>query len=343
MYFKHMIKIIEIDEKKIWDEFLDKKEIQFFPLFQSWNWGEVQKQTGDELLRVGAYKNNKLVAVCQIIDIRAKRGHYLHLRHGPVLVPFDQSVFNALLVYVKKVAYERQASFIRLSPLVEKHQAGCSSRSMINAPIHNMDAQVCWVLDITKPEEQLLKEMRKSHRYLIRKAQGMSITIKKTKEASRINIFLKIYKDLSSRRHFVPHRGIKEELGVFGKEDQALLFLAEYKQKVIGGALILFVGNNAIYHHGASLSGYRDVPISYLLQWEAILEAKRRGKKLYNFWGIAPSDSPRHPWKGLTLFKTGFGGERKEFLHAQDLPLRLSYWKSYAIESIYKWKRGYWV
>jgi len=339
-----MIKIIEIDEKKIWDEFLDKKEIQFFPLFQSWNWGEVQKQTGDELLRVGAYKNNKLAAVCQIIDIHAKRGHYLHLRHGPVLVPFDSAVFDALLVYVKKVACQKKASFVRLSPLVEKSQADkamLSAGGMIGAPIHNMDAQVCWVLDITKPEEQLLKEMRKSHRYLIRKAQGMNITIRKTKGASSINIFLEIYKDLSGRKHFVPHKGIKEELDVFGKEDQALLFLAEYKQKVIGGTLILFVGNNAIYHHGASVEGYRDVPVSYLLQWEAILEAKRRDKKLYNFWGIAPSDSSRHPWQGLTLFKTGFGGEKKEFLHAQDIPLSFWYGKNYLVEYIRKLQRGY--
>jgi len=70
------------------------------------------------------------------------------------------------------------------------------------------------------------------------------------------------------------------------------------------------------------------VPAAYLLQWEAIREVKSRGCKLYNFWGI--SDERRnHPWAGLTLFKKGFGGFSKEYLLAQDLPLRPFYWLSF--------------
>ena len=64
-----------------------------------------------------------------------------------------------------------------------------------------------------------------------------------------------------------------------------------------------------------------------MLQWEIIKEAKRRGCKLYDFWGyIDPKASPKHPWAGPTLFKMGFGGRAYEYVKTQDLPLSKKYW-----------------
>ena len=153
--------------------------------------------------------------------------------------------------------------------------------------------------------------------------------------------FLRLYVDLSLRKHFVAHRGVKDEMEIFGSNDEAIMMLCKFEEKIIAGVIILFVGDMAIYHHGASASAYRHVPASYVLQWEAIKEAKKRGKKLYNFWGIAPTDSKKHPWTGLTLFKQGFGGEIREFVHAHDIPLKKLYWKTYMIEYVSKIMKGY--
>ncbi len=339
-----MVEIRSVEDKKAWQAFLSQKEVTFYPFFQSWLWGGVQEHMARSIWRVGVYDNEKLVAICQIVDVPAKRGHYLHVRHGPVLLPFNKEVFEAVIAHVSDIAKKKKASFIRLSPVVQKEHVDflmLKKMGMRNAPMHNMDAEICWVLDVDKSEEELLKGMRKTHRYLIKKAQSLDIEIIKTQKATDIEDFLALYKDLSYRKHFVPHSGVKEEFSVFAKEDQAMLFLAKYNGEIISGAFIAFVGNMAIYRHGASHANFRDIPASYLLQWEAIKEAKKRGMKLYNFWGIAPSDSKKHPWHGLTLFKTGFGGKRVELLHAQDLPLNLFYWKTYAIEAYTKWKKGY--
>lgn len=339
-----MLKIKQINDKDFWEKFLTKKEIGFYPLFQSWNWGEVQRKLGFEILRLGIYESGSLLGICLLVDIKAKRGHFVHLRHGPVFLRFNERYLDFLLDYIKKLKKQKNISFIRLSPLLEKTKeldSFLKERGFRDSLIHNMDAEICWVMDIGKSEEQLIKEMRKTHRYLIRKAQTMNIRITRTTNVSKIDVFLNLYSDLSKRKGFVPHIGIKEEFGVFGKDNQALLFSAEYNRKIISSALVLFVGDMAIYRHGASSEEFRNVPVSYLLQWEAILEAKKRGKRRYNFWGVAPSDSKNHPWQGLTLFKTGFGGERLEFLHAQDLPLGIWYWKTYLIEYLAKKIKGY--
>ena len=338
-----MLLIKEINNREIWEEFLNLTEISFFPLFQSWDWSEIQKKLGLDVLRLGLFEKDKLVGVCLVTDIKARRGHYLHLRHGPVLLEFKDKYFDFFIKYIKNIARERNAAFIRISPLIPKDsfEGFFKHRKFINAPIHNMDAETCWVLNLEKTEDELLKQMRKTHRYLIRKSLSMDIKVIRSKNVSSLDSFLRIYSSTSSRKHFVPHRGIKEEFEILVKNDEAILLLAEYEKKIIAGALIVFAGNMAIYHHGASLDEFKNIPASYLLQWEAIKEAKKRGKTIYNFWGIVPLDQPNHPWKGITLFKTGFGGERRDFIHAQDLPLSIWYWKSYLIELYTKWKKGY--
>jgi len=104
--------------------------------------------------------------------------------------------------------------------------------------------------------------------------------------------------------------------------------------------MILFYNHQAIYHHSASIPS--KAPVNYLLQWEVIKEAKRRGKSVYNFWGIAPDGLDRHPWKNLTLFKKGFGGEQVNYLHAHDYPVsKLGYRFNYLVEYFRKIYKGY--
>jgi len=200
---------------------------------------------------------------------------------------------------------------------------------------------MCSILDIRKSEEELLKNMRKSHRYLIKKATVFNIEILKSKKIEDVLMFTNLYKSFSSAKNFVAHKGIKEEIEILGKDEEALLFFAKYQNKIIAGVLIDFIGPLAVYHHAASDTEYKNIPANYLLLWEAIKEAKKRGKKFFNLWGVAPENAKNHPWSGFTLFKTGFGGERIEFLHAMDLPLSPLYWKTFLIDWITKKRKGY--
>ncbi len=338
-----MIQIKEIISKTSWNAFLELIPAENYPFFQTWNWGEIQKNNGFPIIRLGIYDENKLVGICLVVDINAKRGHYFHLRHGPVLLDFEK-YFDPLIGYITKQAQAKNAAFLRISPLLKKDTLFLDffiKRKFRYAPIHNMDAEICSLLNIQKSEQELLSGMRKSHRYLIKKAKTMTISIRKSTDKKDIENFLQLYEDFSSKKHFVAHKGILEEFTVLQKDDEIALFLATYEEKIIAGILIDYIGPVAIYHHAASNAQYRNIPANYLLLWEAIIEAKKRNKLYFNLWGIAPTESKKHPWSGFTLFKTGFGGERVEFLHAMDLPLSQSYWKTYVIDWITKKRKGY--
>lgn len=339
---KNNLQIKPINNKDIWDKFI--LTYNSWSFFQSFLWGEVQKSIKHENERVGLYKNTELIGIAQISLVKAKRGRFFHIRHGPVfktLKPDDlQAAWKFLLDYLKSQAKIKKVWFIRVSPMIEDNNINrklLAEFGFISAPVQAMDAENTWVLDIQKDDTQLLQEMRKTTRYLIKQAEKIGVTVE---TVSNTKHFYSLYKKTCQRQHFVPHQGINEEYEIFNKSKQAFILEAKYNNQVLASAIILFFGHQAIYHHGASITG--KIPANYLLQWKSIQLAKQNSRKLYNFWGIVPeSHNKRHPWAGLTLFKIGFGGREVKFMHAQDLPLSPFYLFSYTIEMIRKIFRGY--
>jgi len=337
-----MLQVRTVLEKEEWNGFLNKSYSGSFPFFQTWNWGEVQRLLGNTTYHLGLFDNEKLLGIILIVEIKAKRGHYFYLRQGPVFTKFTKELFDFFLLDIKRLAKKNKASFIRISrfPKTEEiNYAILKQKGFIKAAIQTIDAEVCFVLNLDPLLQDILKSMRKSHRYLIKKALTSGIEVIKSTKPQDMDLFLPLYKDLSKQKHFIPHKGLREEFELFGKDDESMLFLAKYEKKIIAGAMIDFVGNTAIYRHGSSDKNFNNIPASYLLQWEAIQEAKKRGMKLYNFWGIAPPESKNHPWKGITLFKTGFGGDYEYYFPTLDLPLSPAYIKNYAIDFISKLKK----
>lgn len=323
---------------------------------QSWNWGEFQKMEGNKIWRFGIYNNqNNLAGVALVIKIKAKRGTFLFIPHGPVAKPQKEisfyQILNILLEELKKIAGKENASFIRISPIWERNENNNKVFKGLNfreAPMH-MHAEETWELDIRPAEEEILKGMRKTTRYLIRQAEkNKDISITKSRKIEDLEKFMPVYIETAKRHNFVifPERYLKNELEALLPDNQVVIFLGRYQGEIVSAALFVFWQNMAFYHHSGSISKFNKIPVSYLLQWEAIKEAKKRGCAVYNFWGIAPDvkteedvKESKHPWAGLSLFKMGFGGSRRELVKAQDFVVKNTYWLNYIIEFIRKIKR----
>lgn len=59
--------------------------------------------------------------------------------------------------------------------------------------------------------------------------------------------------------------------------------------------------------------------VPYLLQWETIQEAKRRGLRRYDLGGCAVTRGKIKQWAGITRFKEGFGVELYKFGETYDV------------------------
>lgn len=288
------------------------------------------------------WQNGKLVGVAQILKVAARRGSFLHVRHGPVLAVNKEDFWYAFIAYMKAKTKSERALFFRMNPLIEDSKAQQDQfrrLGFVPAAIHAMDGELCWVLDLHPTEEELLAGMRKTTRYEVRRADKLGITISATKDSADLSHFFALYEETSKRHGFVKHRGIQEEFELFAQKDRAVLYLAHHEGHVIAASIILFIPGQAIYHHSASTD--TRLPASYLLQWEAIKEAKKRGIKLYNFWGIADENNEKHPWRGITLFKKGFGGRQIQYIHAIDYPVSSLYRIPRGVETVRRILKGY--
>ena len=313
---------------------------------------------GDKVWRLGIFEASKLIAVSLVIKVHARRGNFLFVPHGPILAKGEKifnsqfSIFKQLTEKFQKIAKQEKVSFIRISPLLENNE---DNRAMFQnlgfrpAPIH-MHAEVTWTLALSPTEEELLMSMRKTTRNLIRRAIKEGVEIKTDNTEQGIEVFNNLYQETASRHIFTPFSltYIKNQVRVFAQNNSIQIFTAWYNNECLASAIVVFYGKSAYYHHGASSSTkYPKIPAAYLLQWEAIREAKGRGHRFYNFWGIVSTDNQqpttnndKHPWAGITLFKTGFGGFQTDYLHAQDLPLSWKYWPNWVIETLRKKRRN---
>lgn len=332
-----------INDQPAWENFVLAHEPSSF--LQAWNWGVLNQALGQKIFRLGIFENQKLVGVGLVIKVPARRGTFLHCPYGPLLDFENPKYLESFLDFLKKLAREEKAVFIRINPLLLKNEENRSifqKMGFKNAPIHMINPELSWMLDLTQNEEELLKNMRKTTRYLVRRAEKDGVKIVQSDQPSDLDLFYQIHLETVKRHKFVPYslEFLKKQFEAFKKDDQIKLFLGKYQGEILTAAIIVFYGKEASYHHAASSSQYPKIPASYLLQWEAIKEAKRRGCKIYNFWGIV-ENHPKHPWAGLSLFKMGFGGFKKEYLHVQDLPLCKHYYLTWLIETIRRIRRHY--
>jgi len=338
------MEIREINNKENWESFLLRCNEKTF--LDSWNWGEFQKREGERIWRFGIYDNEQLISVALVIKVKARRGTFIFVPHGPNIINPKSQILNTLLIKLKEIAKQEKAHFIRIAPIWQRNKENIKifrDLGFIPAPIH-IHPEVTWELNIKPLEQELLMNMRKTTRYLIRQAQkNADIEIVKTQNIEDLKKFNEIYCSTATRHKFVPFslKYIRNQFSSFLPDDQILIFLGKYKNEVVSSAIIVFWQNIGFYHHGASLSKYNKIPVSYLLQWEAIKEAKKRKCQRYNFWGIAPDDNKNHAWAGLSLFKKGFGGYRRDYVQTQDLPLSKVYFLiTRPFEKIRKIKRG---
>ena len=341
----------EIINKEEWEGFLATCVEKTF--LQSWNWGEFNIKNGAMIWRFGIYTDEgKLISVALVLKVSAKRGTFLSIPHGPVFIEGLQIadikyIFSLLLLQLTSLSKEEKASFIRVSSLLEENENNkflFKDLQFRDAPMHASAYEATWKLDIYSQEDELLKNMRKTTRYLIKKAsENPDISIEVSLDPKNIEIYQRLNKEVSKRQKFTPFSDefIKNEFEIFAKDRQALFLFGKYKGEVVAGAMIIFWSEIAFYHQAASLGKFAKFSIPYLLQWEAIKEAKAKGCEVYDFWGFTdPEKYPNHPWAGPTLFKMGFGGYKTEYIKTQDYVLSQKYWFNYIIEKIRKaWRR----
>jgi lipid II:glycine glycyltransferase (peptidoglycan interpeptide bridge formation enzyme) len=178
------------------------------------------------------------------------------------------------------------------------------------------------LLDLTPGTEDLRGAMKSKCRYNIRLAEKNGVTVRRT-NAAEIGVFYDLYGITAQRDKIAVHsRSYYEDLlnrSAPGYDTR--LYIASHDGEDLAAIITLFTAKEAVYLYGASSNNKRNLMPAYLLQWQAIQDAKAFGSRVYDFYGIPPTEDGTHPLHGLWRFKTGFGGAIVHRAGTLDAPL----------------------
>lgn len=346
--------VSRVEDKEAWEQLnLSCSEKTFM---QSWSSKEWREAMGQKVDLWGVFSGRELLggALVAKLPVIKKGGFgisFYFLPHGPLVRADRQSdkerIMKDLMEHLqKKARADRGVAFIRLAPAWPNDSSAMNILGKLGfqpAPMF-ITPEVTWELDITLPEEDILAGMRKTTRYLIKKGLANDeLVCQVGSEPADLEVFLDLYRQTVGRHAFQAFTldYLRKEMEFLGQENQLSVLSAHYRGQPLAAAMIVFYDKTAYYHQGASANVQpKDAPASYLIQWKAIQEARKRGCQRYNFWGIADRDDPRHAYHGLSLFKKGFGGERLEYVPTHDRVIRWTYHPNYLLEKIRRKKRN---
>ncbi len=162
------------------------------------------------------------------------------------------------------------------------------------------------IIDLELSEEEILANMKPKWRYNIKVAEKKWIVIDKVEKTDdNIKKYFNIMKETTSRDNFSGNT--LEYYKIFLQTlKNSELFLAYKNEEVVAGGIFVFQDSQAIYYYWASTSQkkYRNMMAPYLLQWNAIIEAKSRNCKIYDFLWVAWPDEKNSPLEWVTSFKS---------------------------------------
>ncbi len=311
-----------------WEAFL--KEHPEAHILQTDAWGELKSRFGWQAERVRSGDAGALV-----LFRRLPMGFTLaYIPKGP-LGPWLRDLLPAL----DELCRRRRCLLLKVEPdSTESPDLAHELRShgFMSSP-HTIQPRRTLVVDLRGTEEEVLARMRQKARYNIRLAARKGVEVHPWAD---LQAFARLMQQTAARDGFGVHAPdyYRAAYDLFKPSGQCELFVAEYQGQALAALMVFARGARAWYFYGASTIQERNRMPTYLLQWEAMRWARRRGCSEYDLWGIPDADldvleanftQRRDGLWGVYRFKRGFGGRVVRSAGAWDRPYQPALYRLY--------------
>ena len=332
----------DASSRNVWDEFVKSHPEANF--LQSWDFYEFHKARGKKVVRRLAYKGDEIVGAYAGVVETAKRGRYMAIAGGPILDWKDKKLVKMVFDDIREQGKKTECVFVRVRPQLElsdKSLKLMQDLGLKKAPMY-LSVEYAGILDLSKTEEEILAGASQGLRRKIRKAQKNDIEVAANAEDEAIDEFCRLEKLHAERQKYVAFSTgfLKKQFEAFREGDEVLIYTAKKDGEVLAQNFMIFYGAEASYHYGVSSelgTKYSAAPLLHLL---AMQEARKRGCRRYNLWGIVGREETTHRFYGVSEFKRSFGCEELKYTPAHDLILRpTKYQVTKLVETVRKKKR----
>ncbi len=313
---------------------------------QTWEWGEFRKAWGNEVIRFpfGQMTLHKIPFLKLRLAIFEK---------GP---PPTKRMLETLYKFAK----ERSLILIKMEPNVPvsiKSLKGEGKIKNFSHLIYKRDKftkllskfklvsgktilspTTLWI-DLTKSEEELLKNLHPKTRYNIRLAKKKGVEVFEDNSDKAFEKYIQLTRETVKRQNFYAHTeryhwlmwDYLHKLPISNHQPPiARLLVSKYRNETLS-AWILFVWKDFLYYpYGASSEKYKNVKANNLMMWEAIKYGRKNNLKIFDLWG-------REEGKGFTRFKEGYNPYLVESLGSWDMKTSRFYWP-YRVSEFLRWQ-----
>ncbi len=300
------------------------------PFLQSVAWQEFQNAVGRKTWWLVAMDGEKVVGAALLIRHELTlHQSYLYCPRGPLAL--TEEAWTALTQGITDLGRQQKAMYVKVDPTIlpfgsPAWKSGWTTGTALQPP-------KTLLLNVEKSEEELLAEMHSKTRYNIRLAERHQVRVDWSTEDTELEIFLTLLFRTYERQGIRAHsKGYYEKLFHTLRAAQMVsLVTARYQGQPLASNMIIWHGQTATYLHGGSADEGKEHMAPHLLQWQTIREAKQRGCKEYDLWGLSSTKVGRVDRGGVARFKQGFGGEELEFPAPKNLILDQPWYWAYRL------------
>lgn len=321
----------EATDPRVYDDAV--KHLPITSALQGWGYGEARRVLGQSPVRYLIHQGGRTVGAVQLIRKRLIPGFStLYAPRGPALESLD--LLPHLAPAFRKVARPTDA-ILKIEPPFPFDASADDSYDTLpasfgpfqRAPTEQPEHTI--VADLTRSEDQMMKELSSMARRNVRTAEKMGVVAGRdddfeafweiftaTNERARLGAFPRAYYETMLR-----------EGNAHGGE--AYIVLSRYQGKALAGGFFVAMGKGTYYLFGGSVrddrvqddgTPFKDSKAPDAFYWASLLDAKRRGYELFDFWGIPRVlDESKHSY-GVFKMKLKFS-EQRVWYPAYDLNL----------------------
>lgn len=302
-----MIEITDSFDRQQWDEFV--RNHPHGNIFQSPEMAEVYKRTKNyEPISLIAIENNtnEIVGILQGVLINECGGLLRSLsvrsivQGGPLFL--NSKISNFLLKEYDRIA-EKKAIFTQIRIM---HNNSSLSNSLKESN-YKYEDHLNFLIDLHKPVDQLWKQLYKSKRQAVKKAEKNGVVIEEIKDRILIPIFYNLVKKSyeNSKMPFVDISIFEASFDILVTKGMCMFFLARINNNYVAATCFLTY-NGIIYDwYGGVDREFSNYRPNELLEWYTIKWGAEKGYKVFDFGGAGKPDEPYGPRN----FKKEFGGD----------------------------------
>ncbi|WP_426990042.1 lipid II:glycine glycyltransferase FemX [Pseudarthrobacter sp. Y6] len=268
------------------------------------------------------------------VEEKNPAGKVLYAPYGPVAS--SPEAFDAALAALVATARSCGAVVVRIEPvsagLEMPAAAELSRRGLRPAPV-NQQPELSWIVDLEGDFKDVLAAMKPVNRNLYRNIHKKGVTFRTSQDPDDIRILLNFLHMTSRRNGFKPQSDeyLTQVAASLMPAGAATLFIAELHGGPIAAALAYDSADTRTYAHAALDDTHRKLSAGIPLLVTLMADAKDRGQKHVDLWGVAPADQPDHKWAGFTAFKKSFGGHEVAYPGTWDLPVKKLRYNAYQL------------